>query len=271
MPDSDQAEAEATDANGQTTLFRPKRCFIASPIGADNSPERERSDLVREFIIDTALLPMGYETVRSDDIDKSGEITTQIISDLIDADLVIADLTGHNANVFYELAIRHAFKKPYIQMIEHDQSIPFDLRAIRTIHVDHQNLRSAASARDSIKSMVRDIEGGAEIQSPVTHAITRQQLETSQDPSKNELAQVAEAVERIESRMRLAEMDGLRSNSPGRYLPIIEELVSLVNRYGFSNDTMGYGDAEGLKKLSRRLRIGSVLELIERIDTEPPF
>ncbi|NDZ97574.1 hypothetical protein G3I13_21690 [Streptomyces sp. SID6673] len=271
MPDMDEADNDAVATGGQVALFGRKKCFIASPIGAAGSPQRERSDLVKEFVIDEAVKPLGYETVRADQIEKSGEITTQIVSDLIEADLLIADLTGQNANVFYELAIRHAFKKPYIQIIQDGDEIPFDVRAYRTVFIDHTNLRSAASARATIRSMVEDIDAGGEIQSPVTQAITRQQLEASQDPSKNELAQVAEAVERIESWMRIMQKTGARSDTPNRYLPIISELISIIEGCGFSTNTLSFGDAEGLKKASTRLRIKSVIDLIERIDSEPPF
>src|SRR5690349_10032057 len=96
------------ESGHQGTLIGSKVCFIASPIGAAGSDARRRSDLVKRYIIDEALKPLGYETRRADDIDKSGEITTQIVADLIEADLLVADLTGHNANVFYELAIRHS-------------------------------------------------------------------------------------------------------------------------------------------------------------------
>ena len=134
MPES---EPSATDVapGSQSTLFATKKCFIASPIGAAGSDERHRSNLVKKYIIDEAVNPLGYKTVRADEIDKSGEITTQIVSDLIDADLLIADLTGQNANVFYELAIRHSFRKPYIQIVEQGeettirrQSVPHSLR-----------------------------------------------------------------------------------------------------------------------------------------------
>ncbi|OZF32173.1 hypothetical protein CH294_20775 [Rhodococcus sp. 14-2483-1-1] len=95
-----------------------KTCFIVCPIGDNNSEIRKRSNQVKTHIIDVALEPLGYETIRADVIDKSGNITTQIVNQLIEADLVIADLTGHNPNVFYELAIRHAFAKPFIHLMQ---------------------------------------------------------------------------------------------------------------------------------------------------------
>ena len=60
------------------------------------------------------------------------EITEQVFSQIRDADLVIADVTGGNANVMYELGLRHTLHKATIQIGEHGQ-LPFDISAIRTL------------------------------------------------------------------------------------------------------------------------------------------
>ena len=49
---------------------------------------------------------------------QPGSITTQIVDQILTAALVVADLTGHNANVLYELAIRHVVRKPVVQLIQ---------------------------------------------------------------------------------------------------------------------------------------------------------
>lgn len=94
-----------------------KICFVISPIGEEGSETRERSDKVLKYIICDSVEQLGYEVVRADKISEPGIITTQIIEHIIDSDLVIADLTDKNPNVFYELALRHAIRKPLIQMI----------------------------------------------------------------------------------------------------------------------------------------------------------
>ena len=62
---------------------------------------------------------------------NSGLITKAIIEQIITADLVIADLTGNNPNVFYELAIRHSYRKPTIQIVKGEIDIPFDVANMR--------------------------------------------------------------------------------------------------------------------------------------------
>ena len=75
----------------------------------------------------------SLNVIRADQIPLPGIITDHIIKHLLGDELVIADLTGSNPNVFYELAIRHATRKPVVQIIQEGERIPFDTAAMRTI------------------------------------------------------------------------------------------------------------------------------------------
>ncbi len=114
-----------------------KTCFVIAPIGELGGSTRSRSDKVLRHIITPAATECGYSVVRSDRESSPGMIGSQVINHLIEDDLVIADLTDHNANVFYELAIRHVVRKPIVQIIKSDQRLPFDVIQSRTIFVDH--------------------------------------------------------------------------------------------------------------------------------------
>ena len=76
---------------------------------------------------------------------------------VIDSPLVIADLTDYNPNVFYELAIRHILKKPFIQMIKLGQKIPFDVCGWRTIPFDIDNLIQADKAKRDLAETIKSI------------------------------------------------------------------------------------------------------------------
>ena len=86
-----------------------KRCFVIGPIGDEGLEVRNKADWLLLEIIKPVLEAdtFGYVVKRSDEISEPGMITDQVISSVLDDDLVIADLTGHNPNAFYELAIRH--------------------------------------------------------------------------------------------------------------------------------------------------------------------
>jgi hypothetical protein len=139
-----------------------KTCFIVAPIGESDSAVRKRSDQVLRHIIRPALETAGYQAVRADEISDPGNITTQILSRLTESDLVVADLTGHNPNVYYELGIRHTTGKPIIHLIEKGDRIPFDLAAFRTIVLDHKDLDSAERARGDLVAAVQAIDKAPE-------------------------------------------------------------------------------------------------------------
>ena len=79
-----------------------KKCFIVAPIGSADSDIRKRSDEIFSFLLNPILNELGYEAIRADMINHPGIITSQIIEHLVYDDLVIADLTGSNANVLYQ-------------------------------------------------------------------------------------------------------------------------------------------------------------------------
>ena len=135
-----------------------KNCFVIAPIGESDSDTRKRSDQVLKHVIRPAVLECGYEAIRADEIDKPGIITSQVIQHIVNDPLVVADLTERNPNVFYELAIRHALKTPFVQIIKKGERIPFDVAGTRTVHVDHKDLDSVEDARKEIIKQVRSLE-----------------------------------------------------------------------------------------------------------------
>lgn len=115
-------------------------CFFIGPIGEEDSEHRKHSDLMLESLIRPALEPFGFEVKRADEIQNPGLINKQIFEFLLKSRLAIADLSYHNPNVFYELAIRHARNLPVVQLIRRADRIPFDINQSRTIVVDTTDL-----------------------------------------------------------------------------------------------------------------------------------
>jgi hypothetical protein len=92
-------------------MAKKKTCFVIAPIGEDGSETRKRSDQILDHIIKPAVTECGYTAVRADKIEKPGVITSQVIQHVVEDDLIVADLTERNPNVFYELAVRHATRR----------------------------------------------------------------------------------------------------------------------------------------------------------------
>ncbi len=107
-----------------------RTCFVISAIGDPGSQIRKHADKVKEFIIRPVANKVGLEVVRADDICDSGIITTQVITHLLEDKLVVADLTRHNPNVFYELALRHAAGKAFAHLIPAARRYPSTLHTL---------------------------------------------------------------------------------------------------------------------------------------------
>jgi hypothetical protein len=170
-------------------------CFVIAPIGEPDSDTRKRSDQVLKHVIRPAAKDHGYAAVRADEISEPGIITSQVIQRIVDDPLVIADLTDKNPNVFYELALRHALRKPLVQIIRKGDSIPFDVAGMRTIPVDHQDLDSVEEAKQEIGRQIEAVtKTGAKIETPVSVAVDLQSLRQSDNPEQRSLADLLGAV-----------------------------------------------------------------------------
>jgi hypothetical protein len=159
-----------------------KKCFVVAPIGDDSTAEKkaikEHSDTVLEFIINPVITQLGFEEgKRADHLGIPGDINRQIIDRIVNDDLVIADLTGHNPNVFYELALRHAVRRPYVHLIKKGQSIPFDLAPKRTVFIDPDKVREVERAKSELRGQVETcMASGFVVESPLSDALNYDRL-----------------------------------------------------------------------------------------------
>jgi hypothetical protein len=135
-------------------------CFVIAPIGEKDSEFRKHSDKVLKHIIKKALSDNYQKILRADDITEPGMITSQVLRLVQDAEIVVADLTFHNPNVFYELAVRHAIERPVIHLIERRLSkIPFDVGGFRTIDFDLTDPDSIESAVQQLRTQAEQARG----------------------------------------------------------------------------------------------------------------
>jgi uncharacterized coiled-coil DUF342 family protein len=102
------------------------RAFVLMPF--DLEFNAVYTDLVKP-----ALEEVGYDVKRADSILNQHNILKDIVRGIAEADLVVADLTSLNANVFYELGVSHAMKKPTVLLSQSSEDIPFDLKPYRVI------------------------------------------------------------------------------------------------------------------------------------------
>jgi hypothetical protein len=144
----------AGDTASATGADWSKICFYVTPIGEPESEQRKHSDLFLSSIVEPAMAEFGLKVIRADHIGKPGMISAQVIQYVVNAKLVIADLSFHNPNVFYELCLRHACRKPTVQLIRTADPIPFDLDQFRTITIDTTDIYTLVPQLETYKSEI---------------------------------------------------------------------------------------------------------------------
>ena len=139
------------------------RAFVIMPFDSE-------FDAVYEALIAKPLEEAGFCVNRADDVDSRQNVLADVVHGIANADLVVADLTTNNANVFYELGLAHAMNVPTVLVAHHDSSeeIPFDLRQYRTEFYD-THFQRASAITDAMRDLGhKHAEGKVEFGSPVS-------------------------------------------------------------------------------------------------------
>jgi len=131
---------------------------VISPIGKEGTKEYTDFKEILEFVIKPAIEESEYKytVVRADDINRTGSFIKDILDSIYGAHIVIADLTGQNPNVFYELGVRHSLRPRTILIAQNVDDIPSDLREYRTI-IYNTTAKGAASFKKRITDSLKEI------------------------------------------------------------------------------------------------------------------
>lgn len=124
-------------------------CFVMMPFG-------EWFDRYYAEIYVPAIKEAGFEPVRADELFTTGSVVEQIWEQIEKAKLLLADLSGKNPNVFYELGLAHAAKKPVVFTAGQLDDVPFDLRHLRVIIYDIREPEWATRLRKSVADYLRN-------------------------------------------------------------------------------------------------------------------
>jgi hypothetical protein len=128
--------------------------FLYLLSGEKEAINGKHANLVLGSLLEPALDTLGLRLVRADKIGKPGMITAQVIDHIVKAPLVIADLSFGNANVYYELALRHASRRPVVQIIRASDHLPFDVGQFRTVVLDMTDIYSLVPQIDSYRAEI---------------------------------------------------------------------------------------------------------------------
>jgi hypothetical protein len=164
------ASAKRKPRSGKRSRTR-ETCFVIMPFGG-------WGDDYFDTIYRPAIEAAGLETHRADDLFRPSTIVNDIWAYTKRARLLLADLSGKNPNVFYELGLAHALAKPVILVAESMDEIPFDLRALRVITYDKHDPGWGRNLRGKVEAAVKEV-----LKSPL-EAVLPAFLEVKSDKGK---------------------------------------------------------------------------------------
>jgi len=202
-----------------------KKCFVIMPYGGDDEIKQRRFKGVFESIISPAARMAGYEPKRSDIAGEPGSITQDIVRDLANSDIVVADLTDANPNVFYELGVRHAFMKgSTVHIIDQAHQLPFDVRGYRAIEYS-TDLGQVSEAVARIAEQIKKRQTqSAHSDNPVHDALPelpRNFMDTGDSALREQLRslqatnqQLQEANDRLSERLSKIDPEPIEKKSP---------------------------------------------------------
>lgn len=254
-----------------------KKVFVIAPIGKLDENGIDFAQLCLEQIIRPAAQECGgyAKPERADEHHKPGSITAKIVTSILDADVCVADLTGRNANVMYEVAIAHAADKPVVLLQQEPGGPPFDFADERVIHYGLR-VDLANSAR---RELVSHLRAANDEQEDVRLAATMNpvRLLFSQLKAKAEASDPEKAVLSELQAVR-AELRDLRREPPERFPrtppdgPDLDALLLTFARRQVDRGTLG---VEDFHTLEDRLSAASdrdksqLLRLLGAMDREP--
>ncbi len=114
-------------------------------------------DKVYKYLIKPPVVALGIECLRCDEIDKPGWIHAEMITHIHEADVAIVDITTLNANVFYELGVRHALRASVtVLMRKRGTKLPFNIQDLNVIEYDPEDLESVEETKTKIRDFIRN-------------------------------------------------------------------------------------------------------------------
>ena len=153
-----------------------KICFIVTAIGESGTETRDRADEVFSYLIAPVCEELGYKPVRVDQVDAVDNINETIINYLKTAPMVVADMTGHNPNAFYELGFRQALELPLVPIIQTGNKLPFDVISQRTVFYNLSVGKIEQSKKD-LKAKMKSFENFEMPESRLDKSLTLDDLD----------------------------------------------------------------------------------------------
>ncbi|HLX00271.1 MAG TPA: hypothetical protein VKR82_16645 [Candidatus Acidoferrales bacterium] len=193
-------------------------CFVISPFGGWN--DRYYEEVYKPSVERVGLLPQ-----RADDIYRPSAIVHDIWGYIKNSKVMLADVTGKNANVFYELGLAHAAGKPVVLITRSIDDVPFDLRHLRVIEYDVQDPEWSEILGAKIEQALQEVLEAPTLAVPPAFLDAKKgELAQAESPLGKQVLQLQEELRRVQRKMESSDSsDGPRIDPP--------EARSLIRRY----------------------------------------
>jgi hypothetical protein len=123
-------------------------CFVVMPFHSLFDAEYQR-------VIQPAIEDVGLTCIRGDEIYSPSPIHQGIWNSIRQARLVVAELSGRNPNVMYEVGLAHAIGKPIVMLTRNEEDVPFDLRSVKYIYYKEANPFWGATLHSDLTRVLR--------------------------------------------------------------------------------------------------------------------
>lgn len=229
-----------------------KTCFIITPIGDDQSDIRRAADGVIDAVITPELLKIGFseENIKvAHRMANPGSINQQVIECILESDLAIANLTTLNPNVMYELAIRHAVRKPVIQLIQKGtKKLPFDIIEERTIFYE-DDMSGVMELSKDLGAMLPFALEDKEPDNPIYRVAKQKEIMKKITTNEEPMQYIIEQMNSIQS--QVSKLAPLVNNNKNKYIRngVVIDGGARQQRFRFSVDDAVISHSEVMGKL----------------------
>lgn len=186
--------------------------FTISQIGEEGTVVRgtvvrDRANEIANFIVEPVAEEFELGVDRSDRDPTPGPITSKLLRSILSSRIVVADLTGNNPNVFYELSFAHSFGLAVVILTDKTENLPFDLKNERVIPLGDEGsigLQQGEEAKRKLREAFGVVlQEGYKPNSLVTEVAGVQNIEsmTPDNPIASELAALKQSVDQIYTSM----------------------------------------------------------------------
>jgi hypothetical protein len=161
-----------------------RTCFVIMPFGEKKDLDGQEIDFddIYRFFFKKAIEELGIDCIRCDEIEESGSIHDKMFEHIYQADVVVVDITTSNANVYYELGVRHALAKSVTVLIRRKgTTIPFNIQGLQVVEYDQAKFSSIERAKSRIVQIIKNGLDQRHTDSPV-HSVLDLNIEPEGKP-----------------------------------------------------------------------------------------